>query len=364
MSNKILLITLVGTFNFGNRLQHYALQTAIERLGYEVDSLTVRPLPTALFKQKVKNVVKSVLVRSGFRRYQHTLSRSRRTEGCLEFNSRYLKNMVYMPVEQVPEADWSDYSCAVTGSDQVWHNWHDKYIPDELSYYYLEFIDPGKRISYAPSFGFMSFLEEDLEMHRQGLMGIRALSCREQEGCDLIYELTGRTAQKVLDPTLLLTAKEWAIIEKNPRFQTPDKYLIQFFLGEITDEYQMEIRRIANLRGLTVIDVNDIDDPKRYGTSPAEFVWLVHHADTICTDSFHASVFSITFGRNLRVFRRKQERMEDMFGRLHDLLAPLGLMDLVYGVGDGLSTELNEKSQNYLKMARQQSIAFLASSLK
>lgn len=189
----------------------------------------------------------------------------------------------------------------------MWHNWHNKSIPNELSFYYLEFIDESKRISYAPSFGFTAFPPEDIEQHRRGLMRMHALSCREQEGCELIRELTGREAQKVLDPTLLLTANEWPEIEKKPSFKIPNKYLLQFFLGEVTPEYRAEINRIAAARGLQILNINDKTDPKHYAIGPDEFVWLVHHADTVCTDSFHASVFSIIFERNLRVFRRKEK---------------------------------------------------------
>lgn len=363
MVNKVILVTLEGTFNFGNRLQHYALQTAIEKLGYEVDSLMVKPAPASSAKTKAKNAVKRFLVSVGMKRYIQNLSANARTVKLLSFNNQYLHRTVRMPVDEVRRANWDDYAFAVTGSDQVWHNWHTKAIPDELSFYYLEFVEEAKRVSYAPSFGFTEFPEEDLEAHRRGLTGMHALSCREQEGCDLIRELTGREAQKVLDPTLLLTAEDWASIENKPRFRTPKHYLLQFFLGEVTPEYREEITRIAEQRGLCVININDKNDPKHYAISPDEFIWLVHHADTVCTDSFHASVFSIAFERNLRVFRREQEGLKDMFGRLHDLLEPLGLMDVVYGEGDAISTELTDEARCYLARERETSLKYLKQSL-
>ena len=360
---KIILVTLEGTINYGNRLQHYALQRTISNVGCIVDSLMVRPQKPWPLTRRVKHKMKELLAYGGAEKFKPAVSVSNRARKILRFNEQYLSHMIRIPVAEVRQTDWSGFDFAVTGSDQVWHNWHTKEIPDELSFYYLEFVDESKRVSYAPSFGFTAFSPEDIEQHRRGLMGMRALSCREREGCELIRELTGRDAQKVLDPTLLLTADEWSEIEKKPSFKLPDRYLLQFFLGDVTAEYRAEINRIAAVRGLQILNINDKTDPKHYAIGPDEFVWLVHHADTVCTDSFHASVFSISFTRNLRVFRRRQKGCEDMFGRLHDLLEPLGLRGLVYGEGDGLSTSLSEDAKTYLARERDVSLTYLKKSL-
>jgi hypothetical protein len=359
---KILVVTLEGTKNFGNRLQHYALQQVVKNCGCDVGSLMVRPAPVYK-KTKIINMVKSIFLICGIRKYRGSVSQGKRTEKFLAFNKQYITNAVNLPVGKVRRADWDSYSFVITGSDQVWHNWHSSFIPDELSYYYLEFIDKAKRISYAPSFGFTAFPPEDIERHRRGLMGMHMLSCREIEGCKLIRELTGREAQKVLDPTLLLTANEWSEIEKKPSFKISNKYLLKFFLGEVTEEYQAEIMRLAKERGLQTIDINNKSNPKHYAIGPDEFVWLVHHADTICKDSFHASVFSITFECNLRVFKREQKGFKDLFGRLHDLLAPLGLMELVYGEGNGLRTTLSKGAKQYLDNEREMSLKYLKRSV-
>lgn len=361
MKRKTLLVTIGDIHNFGNRLQNYALQHKIELTDTSVNNLMVQKIPLNI---KLKNMLRAALMRLGINKYRISLSIWKRAEKVIAFNKKYMPQNLKLPVDEVRRTDWSSYDFAIAGSDQVWHNWHSKSIPDELSYYYLEFIDEAKRVSYAPSFGFTTFPPEDIEQHRRGLMGMHALSCREKEGCELIHELTGREATKVLDPTLLLTAAEWTEIEKKPDFKTPAQYLLQFFLGNITREYREEIDRIAAERGLRIININDKNDPKHYAIGPDEFVWLIHHADTICTDSFHASVFSITFERNLRVFHRRQEGFQDMFGRLHDLLEPLGLMDVVYGEGEELSTVLKTEVKQTLLKEREKSLLYLKESFR
>lgn len=361
--NKVLLVTLEGTSNFGNRLQHFALQHTIEALGFTVDSIMVRDQPS-LKEVKYKNFFKSILVRCGLKKYLNGLSRGKRTEKLINFNKRFLSNMLRMPIDEVFRRNWSEYSFAVTGSDQVWHNWHSKDIPDELRFYYLEFIDVQKRVSYAPSFGFTAFPEEDLIAHQRGLSEMYALSCREKDGCELIHALTSREALKVLDPTLLLTAEKWSQFEKEPDFKVPDHYLLKLFLGNVIPEYHAEINQIAQEHELQILDIGNKDNPAYYGISPDEFIWLVHHADIVCTDSFHATVFAILFERKLRVFRRKAEKFEDMFGRLHDLLKPLGLMSVVYGEGERRSTVLDREAQKYLFVERERSLQYLRDSLK
>ena len=65
----------------------------------------------------------------------------------------------------------------------------------------------------------------------------------------------------------------------------------------------------------------------------------------------------------MRVFHREQKGFKDMFGRLQDLLEPLGLMGLVYGEGNGLSTSLSKDAKAYLARERDASLAYLKKSL-
>ncbi len=362
---KVLLVTLQGNHNYGNRLQNYALRQAIGKLGYCVDNLTVnaeaidrKTLKSRLLKDRFWVLIR----RPGFTEH---CAKMQRLYACLRFSERYAPRM-YFSSDQVWQKDWSEYAFGVTGSDQVWHNWHHAYMERELEYYYLQFLPKEKRVSYAPSFGFTSFPEEDLPMHWEGLMGMAALSCREAEGSTLIRELTGRQAIKVLDPVFLLDPQEWSGIEKKPRFKIKKPYLLQFFLGTVTGEYRKEIDRIRTERGLEVLNINDPAEPKHYGISPTEFLWLIHNAEAVCTDSFHASAFSVIFGVGLRAFPRVQERMTDMFGRIRDLLTPIGLTDLAFGESrDGkLSTALSQEARSFLDAEREKSMLYLKQYLK
>lgn len=356
----ILLVTIQGLYNYGNRLQNYALQTVLEAQGCRVDNLSVVRM-NVTGSEGLRCFVKRTLVKLGMERHRYGAALAARNHSMAKFSRKYIHRYVFLDRDAVDAYDFSRYDAAVTGSDQVWHNWHR--MARELPYYYLAFMEEKKRVAYAASFGFEEFPPEDVEEHRKGLTGMAALSCREREGCELVRELTGRTAEEVLDPTLLLKAEDWIAIEKKPRWPVPERYLLQFMLGGMAPEYQAEIAGIAKARGLAVVDFNRTRDSRLYGTSPAEFIWLIHHADTVCTDSYHATVFTTIFAGNLRVFERKSAKLGKMFGRLRDLLTLLDLTGNIFGVGEKLSTELDADALNRLGEERDKSIRYLRRSL-
>lgn len=358
---KIVLVTIQDNNNLGNRLQNYALQSVLENNDCKITNLTIKQVYNHSFLLTSKTCIKKILAFLGIKRFVTANAIQYRRSSCVYFTQKYIHDIIAVDRNTIRGKDWSLFDYALTGSDQVWHNWHR--IEDELSFFYLDFIPQEKRISYAPSFGFTEFPEKDLERHRRGLMEMAALSCREQEGCDLIYQLTGRKAEKVLDPTLLLSAEVWKQIEKKPDFRVKDGYLLQFMLGEVSSDYKSEIERIAKEKNIHIIDLNNKNDPRRYGVSPDQFVWLLHQADVVCTDSFHASVFSILFEKDLRVYERISPQHGNMFGRLRDLLEPLDLIENVYGRGQKLNTVLTEENKAYLSREREKSVQYLRKSL-
>lgn len=54
--DKVLLLTLWGNFNYGNKLQNFALKKMIEKLGYEV--VIVKLLEKDNIRKKLKLLIK------------------------------------------------------------------------------------------------------------------------------------------------------------------------------------------------------------------------------------------------------------------------------------------------------------------
>ena len=70
-----------------------------------------------------------------------------------------------------------------------------------------------------------------------------------------------------------------------------------------------------------------MDDEKfdLYTSRVEEFLYLIDHAELICTDSFHACVFSILFNKPFLIVERKG--MLNMKSRLDTLLELFGFQD-------------------------------------
>ncbi len=341
---KILLVTLQDRNNFGNRLQNYALQTVLENMGYEINTPVYSENMKdygSIFKQKAKKI----LLLMGQTKYlsdvRHCELDIRRRKFFDQFNEKFISGIINIDVDKMNEFDTTQYVAAITGSDQVWHNW--KIIgKKELEYFYLSFIPESKRISYAASFGFSDFPERDRERHRIGLAGMKAISCREKKGCELVRQVSHKEATLVPDPTLLLDVVQWQKIIKKPEFDCKKPFILVFFLGNIEKEYSRYIKHLAYEKKLEIIDIYNFVTPRFASVGPCEFLWLLSHAEYVCTDSFHACVFSTIFHRNFTAFRRVEKYFGKMFSRIEDFLTNLNLTEAIFTDENSVGVKFDE----------------------
>lgn len=355
---KVLLVTLQGD-NIGNRLQNYALQKVLQKRNCDVwnpyydDNDEIDDI----FK-KCKLLCKIFLGKLKFERFKVNYIRFKRKEAFKEFDDKYISNQFKINFGKTFEKNWNQYDLAITGSDQVWHNWYNSEY--ELRYFYLEFIDKDKRGSYAPSFGFDDFPQQDLEFHRDGLSGIKYLSSRENKGIELIKTITGKDAKLVLDPTILLERNEWEIIEKKPKNNMNGKYVLVYFLGNM--DAKEDIYNFAKKRDLALVNAFDPESLNSQLITPDNFVWLVHNAEYVFTDSFHASVFSILFNKKFLVFRRKENGMEGMFDRIQTLMDIFGTESRIYN--GNVESIIEGYQVNDIEELRQESLRYIDNMLK
>ncbi len=296
--HKMAILT-IDSPNYGNKLQNYALQTAIQNLGHSVETLRRQRLSTV---RKIKRLARIILIhdnRSAFYRFARKMicwSKWVASKNCQD------------------QAMTNAYETFVIGSDQIWNIDFD-FIGDVD---FLPFIPREQKISYAASFGIDTIPESERPRIAAHLQNIRTISVREKSGAKIVKELTGRDAVLVLDPTLLLPKEDWIKIEKPPQKAIKKPYLLTYFLGKAT--YAEEVNAYAKAHNLEVVDCRTSVFP----VGPSEFVYLVHHADVICTDSFHASVFSFIFKRPFAVFERMSHD-QDMSSRIDDLCSTFHL---------------------------------------
>ncbi len=193
----------------------------------------------------------------------------------------------------------------IVGSDQLWNPalFDEIYVPD--------FLGKDKRlISYATS-GISN--EEGkykaiIKKIAEKLCDFEAISVREQISQDILSKYTNKKIEVVVDPTMLLSENEWDNVAS--RRLIDEEYILCFFYGgfqphkhlikELKKKYK-EIKKIC----LVQID-GAFDNPNLLENmfiykhaSPSDFISLIKYASVICTDSFHAYVFSLKYQKTV-----------------------------------------------------------------
>ena len=241
--------------------------------------------------------------------------------------------------------------------------WNPTY-PSTSEINFLQFAPEKKRITYAPSFGIEKIPETLQSDYIKWLKEIPYLSVREEQGKKMVHELTGRDAEILCDPTMTLPADHWIEIEEKPAGIAETPYLLTYFLGDRTKDYDRYIKKIADQYGLKIINLYDVLDLQGYAVAPQEFIYLIHHAQLVCTDSFHGAVFSILMHTNFVSFGRV-ENGGSMESRMQTLLSRFGLEQRSNQrvTEDSLFAADFTKADEELKKAREQALVFLKHAL-
>lgn len=311
---KIGIITINDYTNFGNRLQNYAVQNYFEKHNFDVVTIKCGRIKKY---RKLRSFVGNCLKR---------ISRepvNKRYLKFMKFNDYIRETSFIINKDNIPQnlSDLFDYF--VVGSDQVWNPTIGRLTSIEL----LQFAKNNQKISISASFGVSSISKELQNKTKKEFQSFKAISVREDEGKNIISQITDRNDVEVLiDPTMLLSGKEWDNVSKKPtqlKKIKEQKYILNYFLGELQNEWRDEINRIAKENNCEIINVLDRQS-EFYDIGPSEFLYLEKNAFLVCTDSFHSSVFSILYNTPFVVFNRK-DKLAPMNSRIETLLSKFKL---------------------------------------
>lgn len=294
---KIGIVT-IQDYNIGNRLQNYALQEVLKSMGYYPETLQ-RGKNDSNITRKVKHIAKSILRTNDYKFGKFNLSINWSKYG-FEVNNNESIN--------------SEYDVFIAGSDQIWN----PNFPQTDKYTFLDFTVKNKSISYAASFGVDKIPDKYRKEYSKYLRNIAYISVREKNAIDIVEDIAGCKAKLVLDPTLLLNRCEWDRIKTKVTIK--EKFVLRYMLGEITPANDEAIKELfGNIR---IIEVKDLLKGKGGIIGPSEFLSLVEQAELICTDSYHACIFSTIYQKPFIVFERQdqEQKMSSRIDTLCDLL--------------------------------------------
>ena len=340
------IITYHHYYNYGTMLQALALQEKVEQLGYQAELIDFKQDNSLSRYEMLKLRIKRMPVYIKERKKYRALADSRekikeKNELFEQFYKTYLHvgKKKYTTTQQLMENP-PVYDGYVVGSDQTWN----PFVANSPEAFFLPFVEnKSKKGSYGPSLAVKSLSDEKEKEYRKKLSNFSFLSCREQDGAQLLSRITQKEVKCVLDPTLLLSAKEWG---KYCEFEIPkEPYILVYFLGE-KSEHRRAVEKIQKLTNWKIISLPAVylemenNDYKKVWGGPKEFLSLIRGAALICTDSFHGTMFSINFQRNFFSFCKSSDSEESSENsRLYSALNIFGLSNRIIHNMDNLTAE-------------------------
>lgn len=347
--------------NYGGILQNWALQQVLKRLGH--DPITIDGYERFSTPHYVFNYARAALSRLiGKKRYY-----PRRYCGAMrsENTGRFIENQIIKT-----HVMW-DYKpsvvrryrldAIVVGSDQVWRYNFNRFHYEQM---YLKFAAKThlkKRVAYAASFG-----NDNWECPPERTPGcvdlvklFDAVSVREESAIKLCRDNLGVDAVRVLDPTLLLDAKDYAgIIDKEWKVEEP---FLAVYCLDLSPSKEAFFNQLAEEHGLKVMHFSS---GWRSALTVEQWLAIFSNASMVVTDSFHGTVFSILFRKNFysicNPFRGRT--------RMAGLLEQLGLEQRLVSNTDPHEPDNREINWDdvYARLNEQRkfSVDFLANNLK
>ena len=228
-----------------------------------------------------------------------------------------MSDVVLKNVEELREYS-NKYDAVIVGSDQVWN----PYWQGSLDEFFLTFVPKSKRVAYAPSIGVSEIPNEQKIRFKERLNGFSRLSCRENQGCKIVEELTGKECEHVCDPVFLLSPEQW----QSKVSPLSEKYILTYFLGGQSLEAHKEIERYAKKHDCKIIDLWDEKDYKSCYAGIEEFLNYIANAKMFFTDSFHGCAFAILMETQFVICDRKViDVKQKMNSRLDSLMTILDI---------------------------------------
>ena len=326
-AGKVGIVT-IKDYNYGNRLQNYALQQAVKEVGREPESLYFDDISKAYYLSKTNNPIRrfiKIFIPTEIIRRKREKDSKPAQKLFDEFTDKYInsKNIEIRKRGEIKKSvNKAQYSCFLAGSDQIWNP---KFAGDE--YFFLTFAEKKQKKAYAASIGYEDIPKKLQSKWERYWKDFEKITVREGAASKLIEKYTGQAPEVVLDPTLLVEKKVWdelsdkAHIPSEIRSKRADGYVLMFFIGGIP----FEVQKYKEVDENTVIDISDENSALRQKIGPVEFIRLIRDADYVLTDSYHCLIFSIIYQKKYRVFERNTAGLKSMNSRMGELFNITGL---------------------------------------
>jgi len=363
---KIGVITFHNSYNCGSMLESYAMLKKMSEYDSNAEIIDFsskgqRELYSVFYKNNsIKNILRNILIFPKHRK----IARSYKAYEKFK-NENFKLSQSYLVNKDIIDK----YDCVIAGSDQIWNITIDDF--DEA--YFLNWVEKAKKIAYAPSFGSKNILKYSNapDKYREYLNDFDALSIRENNGKKWLQELTGKSAEVLIDPTLFYSSEDYdKILDDSctPKYEYIFFYCPGFdrklcdFVKKVSKKYRLPVIVWSTKSYCTKLIFTYGFKLPRY-ESPSVYLSLIKNAKLVFTTSFHGTIFSTIYHKKFYTLKNG-----GMFGdddRVKTLLAQIGmenrlliptfskesnyLEEVNYAIYDKKILQLRDKAEKYLK---------------
>lgn len=343
---KVGIITFHYAYNFGSKLQAYALQTYLNQIGYgakiinyiyDFDMYQYRLFHWTSYRERPKRLFRDIL----------TLSKKiQRKKKFDDFDRKYLDlTKEYHDCDSIKELN-SHFDAYIAGSDQIWNT---DCTCAVVPAYFLDFAKDTHifKMAYAPSIAHDKIDKKYIAEFQNGIRNFNVLSVRENTGKTLCQKLTDKPVSQIDDPVFLLTAQQYKNISSPIRNVKKNNYIFVYTL-EKNQELIEYAKRVSVQNNLTIVYFSEFkirDFGKNsiniFNQGPLQFLWLVDNARFVITNSFHATAFSVIFLKQFVTFltNKSGSRMKDFLGKFE-------LENRIYREGININCQINTAAVN------------------
>ena len=301
MKKRVGILTTHRANNFGAMLQAHSLVAACREMGADAEIIDWRCPHFEKLYQKAwrmhRNPIPAIKHLLFFLRDEKPARKMFET-----FRSQFPMGAEICSRRELARIE-DAYDIFIVGSDQVWNPINSATDPlrfDRANL--LDFVHVKKKYAYAASIG-ATKISPDILLPEfiDAWKSFDGITMRESAGAEYVGKCIGKKVQQVADPVLLHDAGFWRKIEspvqKGGRFVFV--YNIRGF-GQL----DAKAKELAGREGLEIVDMLIPALTRQRGqgkvaAGPREFLSYLDKAEYVVTDSFHASAFSVIFGKKL-----------------------------------------------------------------
>jgi len=365
---KIGLITIHNANNYGAVLQTFALVKVLSTYGkVEVINYNNRHISRDFDLIRFYPSIHGLLGTG--KDMCRIVPRYKVIKKFLNFINNYLNTTITYTKSELAQGKLEDYDIYVSGSDQIWNPVcvSQENIFD-LNYFCSFSPSDKKKISYASSLGSHQFSSSEKGQLKTQLKDFKHISVREKDAQLFLTDLLSLKVEHVLDPTLLLTKKEWLNFLDITPSDNKEKYILLYSVPK-SKLLRKTVDFVSKRLNMKVISINQslttgakVSKQIR-DAGPLDYIKYFSEASFIITDSFHGTCFGLNFGIPfISVSAGKN------INRVQSLLSLVGLENLILRDSEELE-KINynvDFTSSHLKLAeeRKKSIKYLSDAIK